>query len=116
MASCMIARALNCDGLNCWAKLSYSAIGMLHSSRIHSASWQIVPSGLVYSPSRNEYAPKWMNMPNRSLRHQDVRRSEEHTSELQSRPHLVCRLLLEKKKKNRTPPLFIKKKTKYKKI
>src|SRR5690554_2679523 len=26
-------------------------------------------------------------------------RSEEHTSELQSRPHLVCRLLLEKKKK-----------------
>src|SRR3989442_3153921 len=28
-------------------------------------------------------------------------RSEEHTSELQSRPHLVCRLLLEKKKKNK---------------
>src|SRR5690625_6720519 len=27
-------------------------------------------------------------------------RSEEHTSELQSRGHLVCRLLLEKKKKN----------------
>src|SRR5436305_14752917 len=27
------------------------------------------------------------------------RRSEEHTSELQSRPHLVCRLLLEKKKR-----------------
>src|SRR3989442_4098125 len=27
-----------------------------------------------------------------------VFRSEEHTSELQSRPHLVCRLLLEKKK------------------
>src|SRR5690554_7023893 len=27
-----------------------------------------------------------------------VSRSEEHTSELQSRPHLVCRLLLEKKK------------------
>src|SRR5438309_4492025 len=29
----------------------------------------------------------------------DVRRSEEHTSELQSQFHLVCRLLLEKKKK-----------------
>src|SRR5690625_6439303 len=28
----------------------------------------------------------------------DSRRSEEHTSELQSRGHLVCRLLLEKKK------------------
>src|SRR5690554_7759801 len=32
-------------------------------------------------------------------------RSEEHTSELQSRPHLVCRLLLEKKKKNKKTPL-----------
>src|SRR2546422_6467655 len=30
-----------------------------------------------------------------------VARSEEHTSELQSRLHLVCRLLLEKKKKER---------------
>src|SRR5690554_7264596 len=29
-------------------------------------------------------------------------RSEEHTSELQSRPHLVCRLLLEKKKITRS--------------
>src|SRR5215510_7057235 len=32
-------------------------------------------------------------------------RSEEHTSELQSRGHLVCRLLLEKKKKNRPAPV-----------
>src|SRR3989449_6788080 len=31
-------------------------------------------------------------------------RSEEHTSELQSRLHLVCRLLLEKKKKETTRP------------
>src|SRR2546429_5758775 len=31
-----------------------------------------------------------------------VPRSEEHTSELQSRLHLVCRLLLEKKKKKKT--------------
>src|SRR3989442_4027753 len=30
-------------------------------------------------------------------------RSEEHTSELQSRPHLVCRLLLEKKKHEEIP-------------
>src|SRR3989442_11278520 len=34
---------------------------------------------------------------------QDAVRSEEHTSELQSRPHLVCRLLLEKKKSRATP-------------
>src|SRR2546422_5292944 len=32
---------------------------------------------------------------------QEIERSEEHTSELQSRLHLVCRLLLEKKKKKR---------------
>src|SRR5436305_15253174 len=34
-----------------------------------------------------------------AARAQGGARSEEHTSELQSRPHLVCRLLLEKKKK-----------------
>src|SRR5256885_5977780 len=34
-------------------------------------------------------------------------RSEEHTSELQSPCNLVCRLLLEKKKKNSTNPLLI---------
>src|SRR4051794_1762704 len=34
-----------------------------------------------------------------------VRRSEEHTSELQSPVHLVCRLLLEKKKRTRPPAL-----------
>src|SRR2546429_2307899 len=33
--------------------------------------------------------------------HQPDERSEEHTSELQSRLHLVCRLLLEKKKKKK---------------
>src|SRR2546422_2144178 len=33
-----------------------------------------------------------------------VHRSEEHTSELQSRLHLVCRLLLEKKKKKLITP------------
>src|SRR2546429_4131870 len=33
--------------------------------------------------------------------HERKHRSEEHTSELQSRLHLVCRLLLEKKKTNR---------------
>src|SRR2546430_10590832 len=32
----------------------------------------------------------------------DLKRSEEHTSELQSQSNLVCRLLLEKKKKHRT--------------
>src|SRR5690554_7565959 len=39
-------------------------------------------------------SPPWVTVAPR------ITRSEEHTSELQSRPHLVCRLLLEKKKKN----------------
>src|SRR2546429_6883557 len=34
---------------------------------------------------------------------QQEKRSEEHTSELQSRLHLVCRLLLEKKTRNLSP-------------
>src|SRR5215813_14780046 len=42
-------------------------------------------------------------------------RSEEHTSELQSRPHLVCRLLLEKKKKDISETNKKKKKKKKKK-
>src|SRR3712207_7411985 len=39
--------------------------------------------------------------------HFDHIRSEEHTSELQSRQYLVCRLLLEKKKKISLAPLVI---------
>src|SRR5438309_9265365 len=38
--------------------------------------------------------------PQRRRQHRDLERSEEHTSELQSQFHLVCRLLLEKKKKH----------------
>src|SRR5687768_18179876 len=53
-------------------------------------------------PPRNLKARPWMgsamsNFPSR-FRSQAAR-SEEHTSELQSRLHLVCRLLLEKKKR-----------------
>src|SRR6266511_6438825 len=42
-------------------------------------------------------------------------RSEEHTSELQSRENLVCRLLLEKKKKNKKKTIHQKKKKNEKK-
>src|SRR5215475_7220427 len=40
--------------------------------------------------------PEWLALSEQA----QVARSEEHTSELQSRENLVCRLLLEKKKKN----------------
>src|SRR5690606_39673467 len=39
-----------------------------------------------------------------SAREKEANRSEEHTSELQSRENLVCRLLLEKKKHNKEDP------------
>src|SRR2546430_13351687 len=43
----------------------------------------------------------------RRLRGPGRRRSEEHTSELQSQSNLVCRLLLEKKKTNKIQPTSI---------
>src|SRR5437763_7132927 len=43
----------------------------------------------------------WANMPGSVFRVERMERSEEHTSELQSPMYLVCRLLLEKKKKKR---------------
>src|SRR2546422_7329268 len=42
---------------------------------------------------------------------QAAKRSEEHTSELQSRLHLVCRLLLEKKKKKKHIKIIYQKNT-----
>src|SRR2546422_8522258 len=41
------------------------------------------------------------------LQAREASRSEEHTSELQSRLHLVCRLLLEKKKKKLLPTAMV---------
>src|SRR3712207_8646069 len=44
-----------------------------------------------------------LNAVEEAFRNQGDRRSEEHTSELQSRQYLVCRLLLEKKKTSSLP-------------
>src|SRR5690625_2413066 len=56
--------------------------------------------------SRHRTKPR---VPHRHARQVLDQRSEEHTSELQSRGHLVCRLLLEKKKKKKkhTPAMNI---------
>src|SRR6266536_4570052 len=55
--------------------------------------------------------PLWRRGHSRPHRHADGR-SEEHTSELQSRVDLVCRLLLEKKKKKENTYAYMKKKKK----
>src|SRR2546425_8378187 len=60
-----------------------------------------------FPPSRRTTHPQWAGSRKRSYHprtrlqsRRRERRSEEHTSELQSLAYLVCRLLLEKKKKN----------------
>src|SRR5690554_7390691 len=54
-------------------------------------------SGTVIADSRSGVMPTSTGS---RFRYYQSFRSEEHTSELQSRPHLVCRLLLEKKNKS----------------
>src|SRR5438046_7129717 len=54
------------------------------------------PNGAVASMSRRNPARRHTTV---ARRRAGLRRSEEHTSELQSLTNLVCRLLLEKKKK-----------------
>src|SRR2546429_3662603 len=62
-----------------------------------AGSWAVLlaatntPAGTSQAPCSSTSKPSWR-------RRQLGFRSEEHTSELQSRLHLVCRLLLEKKK------------------
>src|SRR3712207_7867884 len=57
-----------------------------------------VPEGHWSAPEDRPTLPKCL-LRARSRSHASDARSEEHTSELQSRQYLVCRLLLEKKKK-----------------
>src|SRR3712207_7996838 len=57
------------------------------------SSSPVIPSGPPCDPSRSG-----RGRPHGRGSSLHLRRSEEHTSELQSRQYLVCRLLLEKKK------------------
>src|SRR5690606_26574653 len=61
---------------------------VLYSLSVQPPSWLLIQELLLppYIPTTNISMSLWQN------------RSEEHTSELQSRENLVCRLLLEKKK------------------
>src|SRR5688572_31406436 len=58
-------------------------------------------AGVPHSPASNERSRRCRDRSSHSAPRPTSRhRSEEHTSELQSQSNLVCRLLLEKKKKN----------------
>src|SRR3712207_7552283 len=56
---------------------------------------------VVVRSTQRGIGPESAPLARRSREVLDQLRSEEHTSELQSRQYLVCRLLLEKKKKNK---------------
>src|SRR3989449_3871305 len=60
-----------------------------------AAPWWLIGVSMVATT----FSTDTPNLVTNFVREQGVARSEEHTSELQSRLHLVCRLLLEKKKK-----------------
>src|SRR3989442_5631218 len=62
-----------------------------YTTLFRSATDRILSSASMVSAQRSAAKTRCVPPP-------ECVRSEEHTSELQSRPHLVCRLLLEKKK------------------
>src|SRR2546422_1443630 len=62
-------------------------------------SGTIIPGASGVSPG-SKPRPRTMGIPT-TEKYSGETRSEEHTSELQSRLHLVCRLLLEKKTRSR---------------
>src|SRR3712207_8071623 len=63
----------------------------------HRVGHNLAPYKVPFAEWPEDIRIHWMAY--RARRALDIRRSEEHTSELQSRQYLVCRLLLEKKKK-----------------
>src|SRR5438876_8233491 len=72
------------------------------SIALHESDRSHVPTAALYRAAfdRANKPERIADAVDRARR--EVIRSEEHTSELQSPVHLVCRLLLEKKKKNHT--------------
>src|SRR5437899_10222949 len=92
---------------NLWTRVQTMCSSRLPSSEIsRSGAFQSSPGPRPLIPQRRASAHRLVasNTANTALRSalsriSAVPRSEEHTSELQSLRHLVCRLLLEKKKK-----------------
>src|SRR5438309_3378501 len=74
---------------------------LLHGMMLPSGNDAAEQVAVALADSREQYVD-WMNQEAAALGLKDTHftnpRSEEHTSELQSQFHLVCRLLLEKKK------------------
>src|SRR2546430_7381777 len=69
----------------------------LFRSEIRTAVWHFTEKQGIREPNKRDSANRALTL---LLHISRLRRSEEHTSELQSQSKLVCPLLLEKKKKN----------------
>src|SRR5690554_7683657 len=79
----------------CFFFFNDTATTEIYTLSLHDA----LPISVSLLPSRLSARILSASVSNPSAAAYCAARSEEHTSELQSRPHLVCRLLLEKKKK-----------------
>src|SRR3989449_5181285 len=91
-----------------WGRGPQRDIHSSNKARVDSPAWHLVEAlATLVSPDGNDPAIDGFAAKARPLSPAEkAMRSEEHTSELQSRLHLVCRLLLEKKKRqaNTTQP------------
>src|SRR5215475_7194828 len=96
----------------CWSPAT-PAMGSVNPPNASGSVWPMTPVDAVTSGRACGGTP---NSSQSSADHCPavMSRSEEHTSELQSRENLVCRLLLEKKKKNSRNSKSAKYKTKEK--
>src|SRR5438445_7639138 len=83
--------------------LNHTATTEIYTLSLHDA----LPISTTYSSSSNALRMTTLVIRPASAAWRAVSRSEEHTSELQSRQYLVCRLLLEKKKKTETSAFLI---------
>src|SRR5690554_7478334 len=97
---------------------SFSSASISSSSNSSRLSWTNSSSPvakvilLAHGPERLHVATRFRFTRNvspvlRRVNPMNTGRSEEHTSELQSRPHLVCRLLLEKKNREYSAPCVV---------
>src|SRR5437870_9943088 len=94
---------------SCLFFFNATATTEIYTLSLHDALPICNPDGLRSPSFQNWDIALFKNFPLGGSRRMQFRlRSEEHTSELQSRGHLVCRLLLEKKKQKKKTTIEIK--------
>src|SRR5699024_11922847 len=90
-----LAKKSKAEGLNKKEKQEQTKLREEYLQNIRKSFTNQISTLTVIDPEGNDVTPE-------KVKKMKEKRSEEHTSELQSRFDLVCRLLLEKKKKKNT--------------